>query len=63
MSVLVIKRECAGPEDEGLPMQHAVLSYHDLHECLAATEVQKGAPASMQTCFYLSCMVGMWGQA
>lgn len=49
LPVLVIEREGSCPKDEGLPMQHAVLSHHDLHERLAATEIQKGAPASMQS--------------
>lgn len=46
LSVLVIEREGSGPENEGLAMQHVVLPDHDLHEGLAATEVQEGAPAS-----------------
>lgn len=61
LSVAVIKRECAGLEDEGLAMQHAVLSHHDLHECLAATEVQKRAPASMQTTLLLGLHGGYEG--
>ena len=47
--VCVIEGVGACPEDEGLAVQHVVLPHHDLHEGLAAAEVQKGPPASMHT--------------
>ena len=47
LSVLVVKGKGPGSEDESLAVQHAVLPHHNLHEGLAATEVQERPLASI----------------
>ena len=44
-AILISEGVGASLEDEGLPLQHVVLPRDNLHERLAATEVQEGTPA------------------
>ena len=45
-AVLISEGVGTSLEDKGLPLQHVVLPRYDLHESLAAAEVQEGTPMS-----------------
>ena len=62
LSVLVVKGKGPGSEDESLAVQHAVLPHHDLHEGLAATEVQERTPANTYStrAFHHSIRMRTW---
>ncbi len=46
LPVLVIEWVGGSLEDDGLAVQHIVLSHHDLHESFAPTEVQERPPVN-----------------
>ena len=49
LPVLLVQGVGGGLEDERLALQHVVLPHQDLHEGLAATEVQEGPPEQVHT--------------
>ncbi len=46
LPVLVIEWVGGSLEDDGLTVQHVVLSHHNLHEGFAPTEVQERPPVN-----------------